>query len=125
MGVINTALAGVFLSILYIKRRSLWLPIFLHFSWNFSMGCIFALPVSGINFDETPLTTEIMGPEFLSGGKFGIEGSILTTVLLGISIAVLLWTNFLKPSVEMKKRWDHYYADQDYAEEETPSIVSN
>lgn len=110
IGILNTALAGAFLSIIYIKGRSLWLPIFIHFSWNFSMGYIFALPVSGIDFDGTPLITSSIGPEILSGGEFGLEGSILTTFLLSFSIMVLIIAKFPKPTAKMKRRWDNYYA---------------
>ncbi len=108
IGVLNTALAGAFLSLLYIKRRSLWLPIFVHFSWNFSMGFLFGLPVSGVVLKGTPLTTKQVGPDMLSGGEFGLEGSIVTSLVLIILIVILILNNFLKPSAEMSKRWQVY-----------------
>jgi membrane protease YdiL (CAAX protease family) len=109
MGVLNTALAGAFLSMLYIKRRSLWLPIFVHFSWNFSMGFLFGLPVSGVRLNNAFLTTNQVGPDLLSGGEFGLEGSLLTSLLLTTLIFILILSDILKPSEEMSKRWQGYF----------------
>ncbi len=108
IGIVNTALAGAFLSVLYIKKRSLWLPICVHFSWNFCMGPVFGLPVSGVEFKGALLTTKPIGSELLSGGEFGLEGSILTTLLLIILIVGLIFSDILKPSREMSKRWQNY-----------------
>lgn len=108
IGVVNTALAGAILSMLYIKRRSLWLPICVHFSWNFCMGPIFGLPVSGVEFKGALLTTKPIGSELFSGGEFGMEGSLLTTLLLVILIVSLIFSHILKPSEEMSKRWQDY-----------------
>ena len=45
---INTMLAGIWLAVAYLKTRSLWFTTALHFSWNWTMGLFFGLPVSGL-----------------------------------------------------------------------------
>ncbi|MEK9137893.1 MAG: type II CAAX endopeptidase family protein, partial [Bacteroidota bacterium] len=75
---INVALAGIWLSIAYMKTRSLWLPFGLHASWNFSQTTLYAFPTSGGTFDEQRLADAIQsGPEWITGGAFGPEGGAL------------------------------------------------
>jgi membrane protease YdiL (CAAX protease family) len=78
-------LIGVFFALSYRKTGSLWFPIGFHIAWNFFLGCIFSLPVSGIPifrlFDISP-----QGSTWLNGGTFGAEGSVL---LLPIQIAMI------------------------------------
>lgn len=82
IALINVFLAGVWLSSAYVKTRSLWFPISLHFSWNFFQGYLFSLPVSGINLFETVFYVEIKSKNLISGGEFGPEGSILASIVL-------------------------------------------
>lgn len=84
----NTVLIGVLLALAYLKTRALWLPIGLHFSWNFFLGCVFSLPVSGIVLEYRLLQTEVRGPAYLTGGDYGPEGSVVTTVVI---VAAVLW----------------------------------
>lgn len=89
-GLINIGLAGIWLAIAYIKTNSLWLPVGLHFSWNFFQGFVFSLPVSGTtSADEQIGTAAITGPEWLTGGTFGPEGGVLATMLLLASIVLI------------------------------------
>ncbi|MBI2956672.1 MAG: CPBP family intramembrane metalloprotease [Acidobacteria bacterium] len=82
LSTLNTALAGVLLAVAYLKTRGLWLPIGLHLSWNFSMGFLYSLPVSGIRLPQKLLDVGVAGPAWLSGGNYGPEGSILCTAVL-------------------------------------------
>lgn len=84
----NTILVGVLLALTYLKTRGLWLPLGLHWSWNFSMGFVYSLPVSGLKLSSKLFSVEIGRPEWLSGGDYGPEGSILTTV---VSLTACLW----------------------------------
>ena len=95
---VNTTLAGVWLGTAYWMTRSLWLATALHMSWNFTMGFIFGLPVSGIT-DLVPLAWLIGqpgAPTWLSGGKYGPEGGAAATIGLLLSTLVIwksgLWT---------------------------------
>lgn len=73
----------------YIYTRSLWLPLGFHFGWNFSQSGIFSMPNSGTPY-EGLLLTNISGPEWLTGGNWGIEGSYIAIFLcLVIGIAIM------------------------------------
>jgi uncharacterized protein len=76
--------AGVLLGAAYLVTRRLWLPIGIHFAWNFTLGGIFGVTVSGVELGGI-LAGRIEGPEVWTGGDFGIEASVLTVILcLGI-----------------------------------------
>ncbi|WP_372755604.1 lysostaphin resistance A-like protein [Labilibaculum sp.] len=80
VGMTNVFLAGILLGISYIFTKNLWFPLAFHFSWNFIQGPIFGYEVSGTNLDSL-LSQNLTGSEWLTGGKFGFEGSILATIL--------------------------------------------
>jgi hypothetical protein len=90
IALINVFLAGVWLSSAYVKTRSLWLPISLHFSWNFFQGYLFSLPVSGINLFEAIFYVEITSKNLISGGEFGPEGSVLASIVLVVATIFIL-----------------------------------
>lgn len=84
---INIGLASVLLAGAYLRTRSLWVAIGLHWSWNW-FTILFDLPVSGIEFDAPGYDFLEWGPDLITGGGFGLEGGLLATVILiaGISI---------------------------------------
>lgn len=87
---LNTALAGVLLAIARFRSRALWMPIALHFAWNFSLGPVFSFPVSGYTFGAEHLSAAAAGPRWLSGGAYGPEASVALTVVLAVAIPLLL-----------------------------------
>jgi membrane protease YdiL (CAAX protease family) len=89
---VNTALAGVWLAVAYLRTRSLWLPIGLHWAWNWAQAALLGLPVSGIQrIAPAPLLQAInAGPDWLTGGSYGIEGGAACTVALLVS-TLLIW----------------------------------
>ena len=90
VGVVNTGLAGVFLGALYLRTGSLWWASGAHAGWNWTHGFLLDLPVSGLDIADQPLLEgRARGPELLSGGGFGPEGSLLATATL---LAATAWT---------------------------------
>jgi hypothetical protein len=90
MGFWNIFLAGILLGMPYIYTKSLWLPIALHFSWNFFQGTIFGFNVSG-HVTYSLFTQSRTTDTIWNGGKFGFEGSVLSLVLQIITIGSLWW----------------------------------
>lgn len=90
VGAVATGMGGLMLSIAYFRTRSLWLPVGIHITWNFFLGYMFALPVSGETVKTVPFVADISGPEWLSGGTFGPEGSILCFTSLVVLAVYLL-----------------------------------
>jgi len=89
VGFINLLLAGIALGITYIHTQNLWFPIFLHLSWNYFQGPVFGFEVSGLDFN-TVIMHDVSGNEWITGGKFGFEGSVIISVLL---IAMIIVTD--------------------------------
>src|SRR3954452_24707979 len=81
--------AGAMLAAAYAAPRSLWLPIGLHFGWNYAEGAIFGTEVSGNNTPEGLLHATTSGPTLLSGGVFGPEASVYS-VLAGTIVTIVL-----------------------------------
>ncbi len=100
---LNTALAGVWFGIAYLKTRTLWFVFGLHLAWNWFQGAIFGIEVSGITqFTTAPLFREIdAGPIWLTGEKYGIEGGIVCTLAMLISILIIWFAPILQPTAEM------------------------
>lgn len=72
--------AGFILGISYTFTKNLWLPTFFHFGWNFFQG-LFGFEISGMGVDSWKvLSHENTGnvPDVISGGAFGIEGSVIS-----------------------------------------------
>ena len=75
----------------YIYSRNLWLPIAIHFSWNFVQSGIFGAITSGNEKTSSLLNTHISGPELITGGAFGPEGTIQATLFwLLVSIVFMI-----------------------------------
>ena len=91
LGLSNIFLAGFFLGTSYIFTKNLWFPIALHFSWNFFQS-IFGFRVSGLDFYSV-IEFDIIENNFLNGGEFGFESSILSNAILVLS-TLLIWKYF-------------------------------
>jgi membrane protease YdiL (CAAX protease family) len=82
--------AALLLGSSYIYTRNLWLPITIHFAWDFSLAAIYGASVSGYTMTNSLLDTKIKGPTLLTGGYFGPQGSIQAALLCLISGIILL-----------------------------------
>jgi hypothetical protein len=81
--------AGVLLAAAYMLTRRLWLCIGTHIAWNFTQGGIFSIAVSG-GSSKGLLQARMVGPDWLTGGTFGAEASVVAlAVCLAAGIALL------------------------------------
>ena len=95
----NIFVAGVMLSVAYLRTRSLWLPIALHTSWNWWLAGPFDLPVSGLELFDTPLYEPRMtGADWLTGGDFGPEGGVAGLIALLLLTAAVWALTKSRPS---------------------------
>jgi uncharacterized protein len=81
--------AGILLALLFHVTRSLWACIGLHAAWNITQGTIYGIPVSGGHSDGW-LVSSRTGPDWLSGGVFGAEASVVALATCSLVSAVLL-----------------------------------
>ena len=89
ISLLNTALFGIVFGYAYWRTRDLWLPLGMHFSWNFALATIGA-NVSGLKIKLMGISLLETGPTLWSGGDYGPEASAVTTVVLA-GLAVSLW----------------------------------
>ncbi len=100
----NTILAGVWFSVAYLKTRDLWFVWGLHLMWNWMQGAFFGIEVSGLTaISATPIFKEVdFGPTWLTGQAYGIEGGILCTIAIMVSIIAIHFLLNLDPDAELK-----------------------
>lgn len=104
LSTVNTAIAGIWLGVAYIKTRSLWLATALHHSWNLVMVIVFGLPVSGIMDYKNMawLDGEGNSPVWISGGGYGPEGGVAATIAIMLCTLLIARSRLFTASDEMK-----------------------
>lgn len=88
--------AGVLLAAAYAMTRNLWFPICIHWAWNFTEGYIYGFAVSGGAVKDSLFTGKIAGPEWLTGGTFGPEASMVTVLVCSMASIYFLWRAWKK-----------------------------
>ncbi|MFH8449302.1 lysostaphin resistance A-like protein [Streptomyces fungicidicus] len=83
--------AGGMLAAAYAATRNLWVPIGVHFGWNFAAGGIFGTEVSGNDTEQGLLDATTSGNEWLTGGDFGPEGSVYSVLFGALLTLAFLW----------------------------------
>lgn len=88
----STVLGGVMYGLAFLRSGRLWLPVGIHFGWNWVQGTVLGFPVSGTtDFSGAFADLGATGPDWLSGGDYGPEGSVFSLLgrLLIIALVVL------------------------------------
>ena len=86
VGAVNTYLAGCLFGVIFLKTQSLWPALAFHLCWNVSQSLIWGFNVSGYAFLSL-VSTQSAGHPLLTGGNYGLEGSLVT---LAVN-AALIW----------------------------------
>ena len=89
--------AGSLLGAAYAYSKNIWLPIGIHWIWNYTQGNILGFPVSGGDNVTSVITPEINGPQWLTGGSFGAEASVIAAV---IGLLISLW--FIRKTIQQE-----------------------
>src|SRR5205823_9073385 len=89
IGMVNTAGFGVLFGYAYLRSRDLWLPLGLHFGWNFTLP-LFGVNLSGLRMKVTGYDMSWTAGDLWSGGDYGPEASVLTTLVL-VALFVFIW----------------------------------
>ena len=103
LAMLNITLAGMLFSMFTLYHRSINWAIGIHLGWNFAQGILFGYKVSGT---DTPgvLIAKPTGVFYFSGGEFGIEGSLICTLVLSLVIVFLA----MKYKIEPIKKEDEF-----------------
>lgn len=88
--------SGWLFGMAYAYHQTIWVPVGMHWAWNYLEGGVFGCAVSGTPLDYRPLITpRISGTDLLSGGAFGPEASIIC-VAIGIGISIVYTMLYIK-----------------------------
>jgi len=88
--------SGWLMGIAYAYHQTIWVPVGMHWAWNYLEGGVFGCAVSGTPLDYRPLITpKISGTDLLSGGAFGPEASIIC-VAIGMGISIVYTVLYIK-----------------------------
>jgi membrane protease YdiL (CAAX protease family) len=88
LGILNTMIAGVLMSLAFARTRSLWTPYAIHFGWNIGLGLVLGFTLSGFGFASL-WTTTVTGTDAILGGKYGPEGGLLATFIFTGSTVIV------------------------------------
>ncbi|MBP3327095.1 MAG: CPBP family intramembrane metalloprotease [Coprococcus sp.] len=94
---INLMLIGVLMSVYVMKTNNIWGAAAFHSMWNFAQGILYGISVSGTDAKSAVLLTESTGAKIINGGLFGLEASIVTTIVVAAALGMLL---YMKPNRE-------------------------
>jgi len=88
-GLANTAGFGILFGYAYLRSRDLWLPVGLHFGWNFTLP-LFGVNLSGLRMRVTDYEMAWTAGPAWSGGAYGPEASLLTSGVV-VLLFFYLW----------------------------------
>ncbi|MGN0313489.1 MAG: lysostaphin resistance A-like protein, partial [Fusicatenibacter sp.] len=94
IGVANLILISIIFSLLTIRFQNIWVVCGLHSFWNAILYCVLGLNLSGK--DETVTAVfhmQSVGENIWNGGAYGIEASVITTVVLALAAALIWYRN--------------------------------
>ena len=94
LGVCNLALISTIFSLLTIRFKSIWAACGLHSFWNAILYSVLGLNLSGNDENVTAIfNMQSVGKNIWNGGEYGIEASIITTVVLAIAAAIIWYVS--------------------------------
>jgi len=96
--VANVTAAGLLFGVVYVRTLSLWWVTGMHLGWNWALGYAADVSVSGLDVVDAPLYEGMTaGADWLGGGTFGPEGSVVATCVLLVATLGLWRAGALKP----------------------------
>ncbi len=90
LGLMNTMAWGILLGYAFLRSGDLWLPIGLHFGWNWVLP-LFGANLSGLTMGVTGLATRSNASAWWTGGDYGPEGGVFATLVAAGLVFYLRW----------------------------------
>ena len=98
---LGITVVGVLPAASYMYNRNLWVPIAVHFAWNFFRNGMFGAITSGNEKSSSLFTSKISGPEIITGGQFSPEG-LIQALLICLIVAIFLIMQLYKQNKIIK-----------------------
>ncbi|HFR3503241.1 TPA: lysostaphin resistance A-like protein [Streptococcus suis] len=100
---LDLTLFAILACLVMLKTGNLWVISGIHAAWNCFQGNVFAFPVSGSQAGQAFIAVNTSGPDWLSGGAFGVEGSIISLLIQAGMISWLVYElYFTSPSNQLE-----------------------
>ena len=100
---LDLPLFAILASLVMLKTGNIWVISDIHAAWNCFQGNVFAFPVSGTQAGQAFIAVETSGPDWLSGGAFGVEGSVISLLIQAGMITWLVYKlYFTSPSNQLE-----------------------
>jgi uncharacterized protein len=96
-GLVAAGLIGFFLCLTLRRTGDLWWAVGFHMAWDWGESYLYSVPDSGALLPGHLLNSSLHGPDWLTGGSVGPEGSYLVFVVIGA-----LWVLFDRAYPEVK-----------------------
>ena len=94
LSVLGNTLGGVMYGVAFLGSGRIWLPLGLHFAWNFVQGPVLGFPVSGLDMGGL-IQQRAVGSELLTGGDYGPEAGLVGLAFRFVAIALLAsWLSY-------------------------------
>lgn len=103
MTMVNLLLFATASGLAYLRLGNLWLPIGVHTGWNFCLANIAGLTVSGITLSTRVFETKLAGEVLWTGGEFGLEASVVNTLVWSVFCAVFA---LMRPRYAQQVWWE-------------------
>jgi hypothetical protein len=82
-------IGGVLFSIAYLRTHALWLGWGIHFAWLAALALVFGLPVAGDATYSGIVQSDVGGPQWLTGGAYGLEAALFTAFVFLVAMAAV------------------------------------
>jgi membrane protease YdiL (CAAX protease family) len=108
VAMINIFLLSLMVSLAYFKTRSLWLPLGLHFTWNWTQGSLWGFKVSGVEIGRSLFIANPQDSDLWTGGAFGAEGSLVLAIIAALALVWMWRTRWIRISEANTELWKSY-----------------
>lgn len=91
LAVVNLTLYAILMAVYALWEGNLWGVFAIHSVWNWAQGNLFGFEVSGNQLGNgIVLDLAERGPDWITGGPFGLEGGVITSTVLFLTLMALL-----------------------------------
>ena len=97
-------IAAIVFSLSVWRTGTMWWAIGFHAAWDYTQSFVFGVADSGHLSAGTLMTAKPAGPDWLSGGATGPEGSVLAAVIM-LLVAGIIWFTQRKPDEDLNVRF--------------------
>jgi len=91
-GLLAAGFIGLFFCLTLRRTGNLWFAVGFHAAWDWGETFFYSVPDSAMTYPGHLLSSSLRGPDWLSGGSVGPEGSVLCFVVIALAWGIFAWT---------------------------------